>query len=39
MVTVTVFATLAVCGGAMLVGSWLIIRGIFAFAMDWSERS
>ena len=29
MVTVTVFATLAVCGGAMLVGSCLIIRGIF----------
>lgn len=37
MVTVTVFATLAVSGGAILVGSWLIIRGIFA--MDWSERS
>ncbi len=37
MVTVTVFGTLVVSGGAMLVGSWLIIRGIFG--TDWSERS
>jgi hypothetical protein len=33
---VTVIGTLAVSGGAMLVGSWLIIRGIFG--TDWSER-